>query len=332
MRTGRYSYNAVQRSILRPIRRSMEPAEGFVSNCDCAVLQQADGSSLVTAAASVHLDIQEEEELRLAFYRVCNQIYGQRGKPQLLNALFALPETYEEERTARAVEQLAQLCSCEGIQVGLVTASVSSAVSQALVSLQATGRREEKANKNAAPGEGWGLLMTGHAGMAGTGLLASRGGAILTTRYTQGFIRQAQQFLLELSIRRAAELADGLETCLYPVQEGGVLGALWNFADGAGVGLDIDIRRLPIRQETVEISECYGINPYQLLSDGACLIAAKQPELVCERLREAGIRCSVIGHITSEKARIVRRDEEVRYLDKPAQDELERLRTTFRSM
>ena len=33
-----------------------------------------------------------------------------------------------------------------------------------------------------------------------------------------------------------------------------------------------------------------------------------------------------IGQVTKENARVIRRDDEVRYLDKPAQDELVRIR------
>ena len=86
------------------------------------------------------------------------------------------------------------------------------------------------------------------------------------------------------------------------------------------------MRKIPIRQESVEISEFYGINPYQLIGDGACLISSMQPEKVCAALAKVGVSCVVIGQVTKENARVIRRDDEVRYLDKPAQDELVRIR------
>ena len=58
-----------------------------------------------------------------------------------------------------------------------------------------------------------------------------------------------------LSIRPVKEALEDIDACIYPIQEGGVLNALWNYADGIGVGLDIDMRKIPIRQESVEISE-----------------------------------------------------------------------------
>ena len=45
-----------------------------------------------------------------------------------------------------------------------------------------------------------------------------------------------------------------------------------------------------------------------------------------QHLQKAGVSCVVIGQVNKENARVIRRDDEVRYLDKPAQDELVRIR------
>lgn len=42
------------------------------------------------------------------------------------------------------------------------------------------------------------------------------------------------------------------------LSEGGIFGALWEMADGAGIGLDVALKRIPIQQETVEICEFFG--------------------------------------------------------------------------
>ena len=47
---------------------------------------------------------------------------------------------------------------------------------------------------------------------------------------------------------------------------------------------------------------------------------------VTTAIATAGVSCVVIGQVTKENARVIRRDDEVRYLDKPAQDELVRIR------
>ncbi len=320
MRTGRYSYNAQQRSIKRPIQKVQKLAEGFAQNYDSAVIYQEKNKVIASSAV---MAVHKKEEVSIAFYRACNTIAAQHGMPQLVNASFVWPEESEESLMAELTAYLAALCQQEHIQLGAVTATVSSFVQRGIVTISAVGSM----NANDAQSTdlaGSTLCMAGHAGLAGIGLLASAGEEALTKQYTQGFIRQAQTFLTQLSLRPVKEALEEIDSYIYPVQEGGVLTALWDFADGAGIGLDIDMRKIPIRQESVEISEFYGINPYQLMGDGACLIASTQPEKVCAALAQAGISCCIIGQITDEHARIIRRDDEVRYLDKPAQDELKR--------
>lgn len=349
MRTGRYSYNAQQRSILRPIKKVQKLAEGFESNYDCAIIkskldcepvlgQTSEQMEKVTVntsknanviASSSMMEITTKQELLIAFYRACNTIFAQHGTPRLMNVSFVWPTDSEEILMAELTGYLAELCKKEEIELGAVTASVSSFVQKGFVTISAVGfagqvEADSKRNAEKKTLAGSTLCIAGHAGMAGIGLLASAGEEALTKQYTQGFIRQAQKFLDELSLRPVKNALEEMSVTIYPIQEGGVLTALWNFADGIGVGLDIDMKKIPIRQESVEISEFYGINPYQLLGDGACLIATREPEKVCAALSQAGIRSQAIGQITDQNAKIIRRDDEVRYLDKPAQDEFER--------
>ena len=61
---------------------------------------------------------------------------------------------------------------------------------------------------------------------------------------------------------------------MHDITEGGVFGALWEMAEGAGTGLDVDLRKIPIRQETVEICEFFGVNPYLIMSSGSMMIAS----------------------------------------------------------
>ena len=56
---------------------------------------------------------------------------------------------------------------------------------------------------------------------------------------------------------------------MHDVTEGGIYGALWELAEASGVGLEIDLKAIPIRQETVEVCEQFHLNPYQLISSGS---------------------------------------------------------------
>ena len=74
-----------------------------------------------------------------------------------------------------------------------------------------------------------------------------------------------------------------------------------------------------------EICEFFGVNPYQMLSTGALLVAAADGEGLVQKMALEGIPSAVIGRTTSGKERILRNGEEVRYLDKPQMDEMYRV-------
>ena len=88
------------------------------------------------------------------------------------------------------------------------------------------------------------------------------------------------------------------------------------------MGLDVDLKKIPIRQETVEVCEQFGLNPYLLMSSGAMLIGTEQGEILVRKLQEAGIPGTVIGQAVEGSSRILRNGEEIRYLDRPQSDEL----------
>ena len=86
---------------------------------------------------------------------------------------------------------------------------------------------------------------------------------------------------------------------MHDVTEGGIFGALWEMAEASGVGLEIDLKKIPVRQETIEVCEFFGINPYQLISSGCMLMAAEDGNLLVRELEKAGIPATIIGKATA---------------------------------
>lgn len=71
---------------------------------------------------------------------------------------------------------------------------------------------------------------------------------------------------------------------MYFTEEGGILSGLWKMAEASGVGLDVDLRRIPIRQETIEVCERLDVDPYKLESEGTVLLGTGQGDAL---VREA---------------------------------------------
>lgn len=171
------------------------------------------------------------------------------------------------------------------------------------------------------------IVLTGQVGCEGAGLLATRYEERLAERYPLHMIEKAQAFLQELSILpEAATAIKSNAGAMHDVSGGGIFASLWELAESAGVGLAVDLKAIPIRQECVEVCEFFGISPYEMLSGGSLLITTDNGEHLVRDLKEAGILAAVIGKITDNNDRVVINQEEKRFLDRPVSDEFSKIK------
>lgn len=75
------------------------------------------------------------------------------------------------------------------------------------------------------------------------------------------------------------------------------------------------MKRIPIRQETVEICNELDCNPYELLSNGSLLCLTDRGDVLLEALKQKGIFAAIIGRTTWTKDRVVINGEERRFLE-----------------
>ena len=147
-------------------------------------------------------------------------------------------------------------------------------------------------------------------------IIASSREEELLSRYSREFVDGAKAFITSISIVKEAMLAKDLgATAMHDITEGGVFGALWEMASASKVGLVADLRKIPLKQETVEICNFFDLNPYQLISSGCLLIAADRGDRLVEALSKRGIESAVIGHFTEGNDKVVLHGDERRYLE-----------------
>ena len=130
---------------------------------------------------------------------------------------------------------------------------------QALEALQAeiTGRLN--------PGED--LVVAGEIGISGTLVLISREKEKLRKYFSECFLYMSEDTLQKCKVSREDDFwMDKRISALYFTEEGGILSGLWKMAEASGVGLDVDLRKIPIRQETIEVCERLDVDPYKLES------------------------------------------------------------------
>lgn len=109
------------------------------------------------------------------------------------------------------------------------------------------------------------------------------------------------------------------------IAEGGFLTAMWELAKRAGQGFTVDLRKVPLKQETVEICELTEVNPYHLCSYGAVVAVVPDGRLLAEQLEKNGIPSAIIGYTNATKAHILMNDGTESHLNRPEPDELVRL-------
>lgn len=149
----------------------------------------------------------------------------------------------------------------------------------------------------------------------------------LETFFPHFFMRRAEE-AVRFYLACAEDLPAYLpEYCSYAKEIGGqgILSALWRMAEELGTGLEIHLRDIPIRQETVEILEKFDLNPYYALSDGAYLAVTVHGDELMKAAQRAGLTCDEIGELRPGIARTVINGGSVRYLDRPQPEELNKV-------
>ena len=109
---------------------------------------------------------------------------------------------------------------------------------------------------------------------------------------------------------------------MHDVTEGGILGAAWEIAEISGVGIEIYLDSIPVKEVTRKICDYFGINPYGLISSGSMIMSCKDGHKLVKLLGEKGIQATVIGKITEKEKLIVNGDGISTELESPKADEL----------
>ena len=324
MRQGKISDSILKRTVLKQIKnRRSEVLCGAGVGEDCAIFA-CNGCDVVTSV--VNYPVAHRQDMIRAIYKATNNAATAGAEPFGVMLSLILPERASEEKLKKLMDGAAQAARELNIQIMGGHTTVSRYVSEKLVTITVYGKVPAgmyHTTKGAGPGQD--IVMTKWIGLEGTAILASKKKEELLTRYPEYLIEEAATFDKYLSIIPEAATAIKSGVCvMHDASEGGILATLWELAESSGVGLHIDMKKLPIRQETVEVCEFCDVNPYELLSGGCLVITAVDGNSLVLALQEQGIPAVVVGKTTDSNDRLLFNGEEKRFLDKPAMDEIYR--------
>ena len=257
----------------------------------------------------------------LAVYAAVNALCAEMILPESFRPVILLPPGSEEERLREIMDQICRVCSAEGLVIEGGHTEVTAAVTRPVVIGSCTGTPMERGSEGSTQDADQ-IIMTKWAGMEGSCILAEDREELREV-FPETILMRMRSLRNYLSVRREAQICagEGAEY-LTDLSEGGIHAALWRLSVKTRRGFVVDTPAIPMLQETIEFANHYDIDPYRMRSAGSLLAVTKDAGSLIRKLEESGIPAVWIGELTKDHDKILRNNEEIRYLDLPQPDEL----------
>ncbi len=323
MKEGKVPENVLKRSVFRQIHtRRSEVLLGAGVGEDCAAIKLKEDEIFVVSTDPITGTATDIG--KLAVHVTMNDLASAGAMPIGVMLTILLPEHTQEMELKNMMQQIEHVCAGIDVQIMGGHTEVTKAVNQPIINVCGVGKAKAGAlvtTAGARPGDD--IIATKWVGLEGTSIIAKEKEAELLARYPLELVKTAQGFDQYLSVLPEARIAvrSGVGA-MHDVTEGGIFGALWELAESSGVGLEIDLKKIPIKQETIEVCELFHVNPYELVSSGCMLMASQDGNTLVRGLAREGIHSAVIGKATAGNDRVLQNEEERRFLEPPKTDEL----------
>lgn len=317
MKEGKVPENVLKRSILKKtgIKRE-EVLVGAGVGLDSATLMQGEELTLVSVAVCT------DSNVDFSVISATNNLLASGAEPVGIEVALCLPVTVGEEEIKHIMGIIDD--TCRKLKISLLGghSEITSAVIRPVVSVTAIGKaHKKKAEFKACPGDD--IVVTKWIGLEGTARIVRAKEQELLNKFPSKMIYDAKNFSEILSV--AAEAAPAVKsgvTAMHDISGGGIFAALWELAESSGVGLEIELKKIPVKQETIEICNYFDINPYELLSGGCMLISTTDGNRLVMDLKQEGINACVIGKVTKTNDRVVINGDIRRFLEPSRNDEI----------
>lgn len=322
MKIGKIPENILKRTILNQIHhRRKEVLVGPKVGEDCAVLDIDKDYQIVLSTDPITGTVNDIGTL--AVHITANDIASNGAEIIGILLTILLPDKTEEISLKKMIREMEDVCKELNIEILGGHTEVTAAVNQPIVTVTGVGviPKEKTLIEPFCPSKE--IVMTKWAGLEGTAIIAREKEMELGTKYPKSFIENAKSFIQYISVVPEAKIAKEVGFIyMHDITEGGIFGALWEIAAALKSGLEVDLKKISLKQETIEICEFYHINPYLLISSGSMLIITSHGNELVEILKRNNIMAAVIGKLIDGNDKIVRNEEEIRFLEPPKSDEL----------
>jgi hydrogenase maturation factor len=277
---------------------------------------------------------------RIGWYVVnvnANDIASMGGEPRWFLVTILLPE---KRTTVSYIEKMMKDLrrSCDELDIVLIGGhtEITHGLEYPVLSGTMLGEADkDDLIKNGDVQKGDLLYMTKGVAIEATSIIARGEKERIIGNFGERFYRRCLAFLDDpgISVIRDAKRArtSARVSGMHDPTEGGILAGAYEMARGSGVGLDIDLKKVPVYEETGKLCELFEISPYSSIASGSLLIAVSKEEsgsLERSFKNEGGPMpgLSMIGEFTGQGENVYVVDRGKRELITPTgKDEITRL-------
>lgn len=263
----------------------------------------------------------------LAVKVALNDLGAAGAEPVAIVVTLLLPEGSCLGLLQAIMDDVHQACLEENVSVAGGHTEVTPGLDRPIISITALGKtRGRKVLTAGGARDGDEILVTKWAGMEGTAILVRDFRDAFRAILSDAEIEEAEGLLWKVSVIQDGKLAaeNGASGC-HDATEGGVLGAIYEMCEAAGLGAEIDAARIPVLPVTRKVARFTGIDPLKLVSSGCLVVAVRDGAALREVYGKCGLTAEVVGRMTSGRRTLLRERKSLT-LEAPQSDELWRAR------
>lgn len=242
---------------------------------------------------------------RLSIHISCNDIASNGIQPLGIMLAVLLPEGTTEEEIEEMMRQAGEASQELEVEIIGGHTEITQAVTKPVIVSTAIGRGPKGASQSAEnikPGDY--IMITKYAGLEGTGIIACDFGKQLVEVLSQEEIQEAKDLLDQVSVVKEGVAAGKVGTHgMHDVTEGGILGAVWEMCHIAGLGAEVWLDQVPVKDVTKKICSYFNVDYLRLISSG-CMVIMTPPDkkdAMEQAMKEIGVEISCIGVIKEKE-------------------------------
>jgi len=331
MMEGKIPENVLKRSVLKELKIKNENViTGAAFGEDCAILNidqglPKDSEKTVKTGVTTVYGEGKEGAIR-ALIKASNNLNADGFDIKYVQICVIMGEDFEESDLKDLMRKLNKCCeqldACITGGDYTVIKNAKDNFEDVSVCITAIGTPfDDRSFSKKSIGVGDYIVVSKWIGIEGAIEITDKKKDEIIKHFGKAFSDYFERYEEMLSIKRESKTAANTGAiAMKAVSERGIFGALWEIASVADLGLKVDIKAIPVRQEIIEICNYYDINPYEMRSAGMLIMVTKNPKELITELSKEGIKASMIGTFTDNRDRIVINGEDVRFLEKIKQD------------